>query len=54
MVWVLRDFALQLTDKYGGEISADYYLSDCLKEVPSYNAEVMKKNQIRKAIKDTF
>lgn len=54
LVWVLRDFALQLVGKNGREMSANDYLEQCLEEVPSHSLEVRKKNEIRRAIKDTF
>lgn len=30
LVWVLRDFALQLVDRYGCEMTANEYLQQCL------------------------
>jgi hypothetical protein len=54
LVWVLRDFALQLVGKNGREITPDEYLEQCLEEVPSNNYDIRKKNEIRRAIKETF
>jgi hypothetical protein len=36
-VWVLRDFALQLINKKGDEMTPDQYLEDCLEVVNSSN-----------------
>jgi hypothetical protein len=54
LVWVLRDFALQLVNKNGNEMSPNDYLEQCLEEVPSSSFEIRKKNEIRRAIKETF
>lgn len=54
MVWVLRDFALQLVNKNGREMSSNDYLEQCLEEVQSSNPDTKKKNEIRRAIKETF
>lgn len=54
LVWVLRDFALQLVNKNGNEMSPNDYLEQCLEEVPSNSFEIRKKNEIRRAIKETF
>ena len=54
LVWVLRDFALQLVGKNGKEITPNDYLEQCLEEVPTNNFDIRKKNEIRRAIKDTF
>lgn len=50
-IWVLRDFALQLVDKTGQEITSDEYLEQCLEESTATTQEARKKNEIRKAIK---
>ncbi len=54
LVWVLRDFALQLINKNGREMSSNDYLEQCLEEVQSSNSDIKKKNEIRRAIKETF
>jgi hypothetical protein len=54
LVWVLRDFALQLVSKHGREMTPNDYLEQCLEEVPTSNSEVKKKNEIRRAIKEAF
>jgi len=35
LVWVLRDFSLQLVNKNGDEVGPNDYLEQCLEEVPS-------------------
>lgn len=50
-MWVLRDFALQLIDRNGRELTANEYLENCLEEVPATSVEARKKNEIRRAIK---
>jgi hypothetical protein len=54
LVWVLRDFALQLVDKYGCEMTPNEYLQHCLEDAPSSGLEVRKKNEIRRAIRDNL
>ena len=44
LVWVLRDFALQLVDKYGCEMTANEYLKQCLEDAPGSGLEIKKKN----------
>ena len=64
-LWVLRDFALELIDAQGNEISPKQYLENALKEenitnisMSSYNAgvieEINQKNDIRKTLKLFF
>lgn len=54
-IWVLRDFALQLIDKNGLEMSPDEYLEQCLEETPNASsAQTKKKNEIRRAIKTSL
>ena len=64
-LWVLRDFALELVDERGQEISAKQYMENALKEenvnLISNNEfnkgvieEINKKNEIRKIIKLFF
>ena len=64
-LWVLRDFALELVDEKGKEVSAKQYMENALKEentnMMSYNEynkgiieEINKKNEIRKIIKLFF
>jgi len=64
-LWVLRDFALELVDEKGKEVSAKQYMENALKEENTnlisnneYNKgvieEINKKNEIRKIIKLFF
>ena len=43
-VWVLRDFALQLVDKYGIEMTSDEYLRQCLEDCSGSSLEIKRKN----------
>jgi hypothetical protein len=43
LVWVLRDFSLQLVDKNGCDITANQYLEQCLEE-SGFGVEGRKKN----------
>ena len=64
-LWVLRDFALELIDNQGNEVTTKQYLENALKEENinmisnnSYNKgileEINKKNDIRKTLKLFF
>ena len=64
-LWVLRDFALELIDNQGNEVTTKQYLENALKEEninmisnSSYNKgiieEINKKNDIRKTLKLFF
>lgn len=53
-VWVLRDFALQLIDKNGREMTPNQYLESCLEETTAMSLESRKKNEIRRAIKENL
>ena len=53
-MWVLRDFALQLVDKYGCEMTANEYLKQCLEDATGNGLEIKKKNEIRRAIRDNL
>ena len=64
-LWVLRDFALELVDEKGKEVSAKQYMENALREENTnlisnneYNKgvieEINKKNEIRKIIKLFF
>lgn len=55
LLWVLRDFALELIDSNGKRLTASEYLENSLKvNEDSGNDEVMKKNEIRKLLKVFF
>lgn len=54
LVWVLRDFALQLIDRNGCELTANQYLEHCLEDVAGNSPEVRKKNEIRRSIRENL
>lgn len=53
-IWVLRDFALQLINHGGDEISPPEYLENALSPQPGFSDEVENKNRIRRLIQKFF
>ena len=53
-MWVVRDFALQLTDECGNKISARDYLETALKEQKGVSDSAEHKNRIRRLLKAFF
>ena len=53
-VWVLRDFALELVDDDGVELTADEYLDISLADGVAYDAAGEARNATRRAIKALF
>lgn len=54
LLWVLRDFALQLVDRSGNEISPKDYLENALTPQKGVSDNVEQKNRIRRYIKHFF
>lgn len=54
LLWVLRDFALQLVDRSGSEISPKDYLENALMPQKGVSDNVEQKNRIRRYIKHFF
>ncbi len=54
LLWIIRDFHLELLDEYGMSISNDDYLEDALKEQSGFSGEIMERNKIRTLIKTYF
>ena len=54
LLWVLRDFALQLIDKSGNEISPKEYLENALMPQKGVSDNIEQKNRIRRYIKHFF
>lgn len=56
LIWVLRDFQLDLKDTFNQDITSNEYLENALKEKESFNISESqkKKNKIRKMIKGFF
>ena len=55
LLWVLRDFALNLTDKDGNSLTPSEYLEEALRVNDNSKVdEVKKKNEIRKLLKIFF
>lgn len=53
-MWVVRDFALKLTDQSGNEINSKAYLENALKEQKGSSDNIEKKNKIRRLILNYF
>ena len=54
LLWIIRDFHLELIDEYGMQISHDEYLESALKEQTGFSKEIMERNKIRTLIKTFF
>ncbi|EKX42173.1 hypothetical protein GUITHDRAFT_158150 [Guillardia theta CCMP2712] len=54
LLWVVRDFTLQLVDQNGRPITSKQYLENALKEVKGFSDKVVEKNRIRNMIKAFF
>jgi len=54
LIWILRDFSLQLVDTNGNQITMNQYLEQSLKDVKGTSENVIQKNRIRKIIRDFF
>lgn len=61
LLWMVRDFSLQLKDEYGNDISADQYLDNALTDRPNDSssaaaskADTKDNNRLRKCIRDCF
>ena len=52
--WVLRDFALELTDVYGEPITPDKYLELSLQSSVGFDEGTLERNQIRTSITSFF
>ena len=52
--WVLRDFALQMVDEYGDEMTSSEYLESALQSNDNGNQYSLEKNKIRELIKTFF
>lgn len=53
-IWVVRDFALQLVDSSGEEISAKMYLDKALAPQNGFTDEIENKNRIRRLLNSFF
>eukprot|EP00741_Cyanophora_paradoxa_P005980 tig00000955_g5798.t1 len=54
LLWLVRDFALQLADAQGNPLSAAEYLEGALAEKPGFAEETLAKNRVTYAIKSIF
>jgi len=54
LLWIVRDFHLELVDEYGLQITHDEYLENALKETVGYSRDVMERNKIRTLLKTFF
>jgi len=53
-LWVVRDFALRLEDKYGNEITSKKYLENALSEKQGISEVIESKNRVRRIINGFF
>ena len=53
-LWVVRDFALKLTDSYDNQITPRQYLENALATQKGFSDSVEQKNRIRRLIKQVF
>ena len=54
LIWVLRDFALALTDEYGDEKDASEYLEESLVAKDGFSAEIAESNHTRGILRSFF
>jgi predicted nucleic acid-binding Zn-ribbon protein len=54
LIWVLRDFSLNLVDKDNSKITPNQYLENILQPLSSTKKGTVEKNRIRKCIRDCF
>lgn len=54
LLWIVRDFHLELVDEDGSPITNDEYLESALKEQIGYSKEIMERNKIRTLLKAYF
>lgn len=54
LLWLIRDFHLELVDEYGMQITHDEYLESALKEQAGFSKDVMERNKIRTLLKTFF
>ena len=53
-LWVVRDFALRLSDSYGNEMTSRDYIESALVNQKGASDQVEQKNRIRRLIKQVF
>ena len=54
LLWVIRDFNLQLQDSGGNQITSREYLEHTLKDVNSTGEQATQKNKVRETIRNLF
>lgn len=54
LLWVIRDFHLELIDENGMPMTRDEYLESALQDQPGFSPEINERNKIRKLIKAFF
>jgi hypothetical protein len=53
-IWMLRDFALELVDSTGSEMSADEYLETSLESRHGYDQDTLSQNRVRQMMRTFF
>jgi hypothetical protein len=54
LLWVLRDFTLQLVNSSGFKISSKSYLDEALNDAKGVGDNIREKNRIRKLLREFF
>jgi len=54
LLWIIRDFHLELVDEEGTPITNDQYLESALEEQRGFSKEIMERNNIRKLLTAFF
>jgi len=54
LIWVVRDFNLQLVNSRGQDISSNDYLRDHLQDKPGTDEADLKSNEVRRVLRDYF
>lgn len=54
LMWILRDFALQMEDLTGEPMSSKEYMEKALEQQKGFSAAITNKNRIRRVIKGFF
>lgn len=54
LLWIVRDFHLELVNEEGTQITNDQYLESALEEQKGFSPEIMERNNIRKLLMSYF
>jgi hypothetical protein len=54
LLWLVRDFHLELVDEYNSPITMNEYLEIALKSQPGFSPQIQEKNKIKNLLKKYF